>query len=145
MGTAGSEASIIYKLFRFPGIIRPDKIIDLLSLLSSKDPDNEIATQIILDGGYDPCDTLGKKSKSFWKELEGCGAGFIPDPVNGYCYKLIPEMKLNLDEGEKYCEMNYDADLILFYSNAEVDGFLNIFKSGTFSYILLRLKLLFCD
>jgi len=41
--------------FSFPGILPGDNILRLLKLMSSKNPDNDIKSQMIFDGGFDFC------------------------------------------------------------------------------------------
>ena len=96
--------------------------------MASKNPTNEIAAKIALDGGYDPCKTMNK-SDLFWRINEGCGPDFITDFLSGYCYKVLTTVK-NLDDGEKICNYNFDAELIMFDTNSEVEGLLTLIKTG---------------
>ncbi len=112
----------------FPGILPKDDILSMLKLMASKNPSNDIAATILLHGGYNPCTKLSSNS-SVWKSNIGCDAGFFPDKKTGYCYKLLPH-KRNLEDGENDCKNNYDAELILFDTNIEVDGFLKLIASG---------------
>jgi hypothetical protein len=96
--------------------------------MASKNPSNDIATTILLHGGYNPCEKFPSNS-SLWKNSIGCDYGFYPDNT-GYCYMLLPD-KGNLEDGVNECQNNYDAELVLFDSNKEVDGFLKLISSGT--------------
>ncbi len=49
--------------------------------------------------------------------------------MNGYCYKVLATPQ-NLDEGENECKYFYEAELILFDNNDQVDGFINLLKNG---------------
>ncbi len=113
----------------FPGIVPKDNILSLLKLMASKNPNNDIAAQIALKGGYDPCPVF-RLGGAFWDENEGCDPDFIPDYANGYCYKVLPELA-SLDDGENNCEYYYDAEMVLFESNKQVNGLISLIKSGT--------------
>ncbi len=56
-------------------------------------------------------------------------AGFSPDNANGYCYKVLQNVTTRV-EGEKLCENDFDAEMLLFDTNSEVDGLIGLFKSG---------------
>ena len=43
-------------MLSFPGLIQGDDLPNLVKLLTSKNPDSDIAAMVALDGGYDPCD-----------------------------------------------------------------------------------------
>ena len=111
-----------------PGLLPKDDILSLLKTMTSKNPSSEIAAQILLDGGYDPCLKFDDNDP-FWTNHIGCDDGFIPDYKNGYCYLLLPSKK-NLQDGIDSCADNYDAELILFEKNAQVDGFLTLMNKG---------------
>jgi hypothetical protein len=98
--------------------------------MASKNPSSEIAAQILLDGGYDPCLKFDDND-TFWSNHIGCEDGFIPDYKNGYCYMLLPSKK-TLQEGIDYCADNYDAELILFEKNSQVDGFITLMNKGKY-------------
>ncbi len=112
----------------FPGIVPKDDILGLLKLMGSKNPENDITAKVLLDGGYDPC-TKFPDNATFWTRNIGCEKGFIPDFKNGYCYMFIPN-KGNFQDGEKICKLNYDAGLVSFDTNAEVDGFFSLINQG---------------
>jgi hypothetical protein len=57
--------------------------------MASKNPNNDIAAKIALNGGYDPCPTY-RLGGAFWDANEGCDPGFVPDYTNGYCYMVLP-------------------------------------------------------
>jgi hypothetical protein len=96
--------------------------------MSSKNPVNEIAANIVLEGGYDPCNTHNG-DEMFWTKSEGCDKGFIEDPNKDYCYKVLPTLE-NLNDGQRKCEYEHDADLILFSTNSEVLSFLKLAETG---------------
>ena len=56
--------------FRFPGLKPKDNILSLLLLMASKNPNNDIAARVVLDGGYNPCQTFAENS-SFWTDTTG--------------------------------------------------------------------------
>ena len=114
---------------RFPGIQSKDDILSFLTLMASKNPVNDIAAKILLHQGFDPCSKFPENS-TFWTKITGCDAGFIPDHKNGYCYMLLPNTE-NLEDGDNFCRNNYDAELIMFDSNSEVDGFISLINKGT--------------
>ncbi len=97
--------------------------------MASKNPQTDIAAKVLLDGGYDPCTKFPDNSK-FWTNYTGCEAGFFPDSKNGYCYMLMPN-KRNFQDGEKFCKLDYDAELVSFDTNSEVDGFFSLIYKGT--------------
>jgi hypothetical protein len=114
----------------FPGLLPEDDILSLLKLLSAKNPLNSIAAKIALDGGYDPCDNFSG-NETFWTKNPECEPGFIPDYTSGYCYKVLSTLE-TLNDGQKKCEYSYDAEMILFNSNSEVQGFINLIQQGTY-------------
>ena len=120
--------------FRFPGLLPKDNILSLLQILASKNPSNDIAAKIILDGGYSPCQRYSEDD-IFWSKNIGCDSGFIPDYINGYCLMVLPT-KETLTDGDNLCKNNYDAELILFDKNEEVDSMITLIKTG----ILEKLK-----
>ena len=105
-----------------------DDILGLLKLMASKNPQNDIAAKILLDGGYDSC-TKFPDNATFWTKHTGCEPGFISDYKNGYCYMLMPN-KSNLQDGKKICRFKYDADLVSFDTNSGVDGFFSLIYQG---------------
>jgi hypothetical protein len=108
----------------------------MLQLLASKNPSNEIAAKILLNGGYDPCPEFSANT-TIWTNNLGCGAGFIPDDKNQYCYIILPD-KNSLQIGESYCRKSYDSDLVTFDSNSEVDGFLTLVNNGKWLLFILK-------
>jgi hypothetical protein len=100
--------------------------------MASKNPTSEIAAKIALDGGFDPCETMNK-SDLFWSSHEGCEPDFIGDDQNGYCYKVLSTLE-NLDDGEKLCNYQSDAELLMFDTNSEVKGLIRLIKNGTFIF-----------
>ncbi len=114
--------------FSFPGMLPQDDIINLLKMLSSKNPVNEIAAKIALDGGYDPCSKF-TGNENFWKNTPHCDLGFVVDHANGYCYKVLPSLE-NFNDGKITCNYNYDAEMVLFYSDPEVKSFINLALKG---------------
>ncbi len=112
----------------FPGLSPKDDIIGLLKLLTAKNPLNSLAAKVALDGGYDPCIRFSG-NEDFWTENAWCGPGFIPDESSGYCYKVLSDME-NLLDGKRKCEYSNDAEMVLFNSNSEVYGFINLILEG---------------
>ena len=111
-------------LFSFPGLTPDDDILSLLKFLNSKNPDNDIAAQIAINKKFDPC-----IDASTSKLLTKCDDGFVPDYVNGYCYRVHPIQK-DLNEGDFECDFDYQAEMIQFETNGAVDGFISLLKSG---------------
>ena len=112
----------------FPGVLPKDDIISLLKLMSSKNPMNDLAAKIALDGGYDPCNKFSG-NETFWTKTPECDPGFTPDYNSGYCYKVLPTL-YNLNDGQNECEYQYAAEMVLFNSNQEVDGMINLIQTG---------------
>ena len=52
--------------------------MDLLKLMISKNPNNEIAANRVFSGGYDQCE-LFSENDSFWDETQSCDDNFLPD------------------------------------------------------------------
>ncbi len=115
-------------MFSFPGLFRSDDILSLLNLMSSKSPFDDIAAKIVLDGGYDVCKKF-PPNDVFWINNVGCDYGFIPDATNGYCYTVLSTLE-NLDDGESGCKIQYDAELLLFDTKSQVEGFIKLVRSG---------------
>jgi hypothetical protein len=103
-----------------------DNILDLLKLLSSKNPSNDIAAQIAFDDGV--CQKINENG-SFLMENPECDSGFVPDHDNGYCYKVLSDLK-TFDDGDDACENQLDAELLLFDLSQELDGFLDLIDRG---------------
>ncbi len=112
--------------YSFPGIVPEDNILDLLKMLSSKNPSNDIAAQIAFDDGV--CQKINENG-SFLMETPECDSGFVPDHDNGYCYKVLSDLK-TFDDGDDACENQLDAELLLFDLPQELDGFINLIKTG---------------
>jgi hypothetical protein len=96
--------------------------------MSSKNSASEIAANIALEGGYDPCDFFSG-NETFWTSNAGCNEGFVADSNKEYCYKILSSLE-NLSDGRSKCEYEYDANLILFHTNSEVVSFLKMVESG---------------
>jgi hypothetical protein len=96
--------------------------------MASKNPSNDIASSILLRGGFDPCSKFPENA-TLWKNSLECDKGFIPDKKNKYCYMLFLNEETFID-GEKYCKNNHDAEMILFDTNSQVEGFLQQMRIG---------------
>jgi hypothetical protein len=96
--------------------------------MASKNPTNDIAANILLDGVYDPC-TKFPENDTFWAKHKSCDVGFTADNISGYCYMLLPNKKTLLD-GDKFCKKYHDAELVSFDKSSEVDGFFKLFAKG---------------
>ncbi len=98
--------------------------------MASKNPSNDVTAKVAFDGrrGYGKCQSVNPKLP-FWNSGSGCDPGFVPDPVNGYCYKLLPDL-MSLEDGDKSCESLYDADLLAFDTEDEVKGLANLIGKG---------------
>ncbi len=104
--------------------------------MASKNPNNDITAKIILDGGYDPCQRY-PENDIFWENIIGCDPGFISDSRKIYCYKVL-ETKETLTDGENYCKNDFDAELILFDTNSEVQDIIMLIKSGISTFMKYR-------
>lgn len=96
--------------------------------MSSKNYKTDLSAKIALDGGYNACNKFSG-NENFWAERFGCDPGFIPDEMNGYCYKVLPTLE-NLKDGEKICEFDYSAELVLFNTDSEVIGLVELIQRG---------------
>ena len=96
--------------------------------MSSRNPNNDIAMKMIFEDDYDPCKVLNKNPE-LWADTPACDQDFVPDFANGYCYKVLRDKK-SLDDGEKFCQYKYDAELILFEENLQVDGLIGLIETG---------------
>ncbi len=96
--------------------------------MSSKNPIDEITTNIALDGGYDPC-TKFTGNEDFWIKNAGCDPGFTPDNGNEYCFKVLSTLE-TMSDGKRKCQYEFGSDMILFLSNSEVLQFFNLVKKG---------------
>jgi hypothetical protein len=115
--------------FSFPGISPKDDILSLLKLMSSKNPVKEIAANIALEGGYDPC-TKFTGTERFWKKNIGCDPGFTPGTGNEYCFKVLPTLE-TMSDGQRRCQYEYGAEMILFRSDSEVLDFFHLIHRGS--------------
>ena len=99
--------------------------------MTAKNPDADIAASVALDGGYNPCDNSSFYSQKRRKRQtsNGCDSGFIPDTTNDLCYMALTNLDY-LDDGATTCQSLNGAELLYFETDAEVQGFLNILKSG---------------
>ena len=126
------QYDISYKVnlfnFSFPGVLPNDDIISLLKIMSSKSPVNEIAAQIALDGGYNPCYKL-YGNESFWNDHVGCEPGFVSDHAKEYCFKVLPDLE-NMSDGKSKCKDNSAAEMVLFDSNSQVLHLLDLTQKG---------------
>ncbi len=101
--------------------------------MASKNPTNEIATQIALSGGYDPCLNYSEDG-ILWTKNVGCDPDFIPDFKNGYCYFFMPTKETFYD-GEQLCKNKFEAELLLFDTNDQVKTLIEMIEKGLL-YIL---------
>ncbi len=65
-----------------------------------------------------------------------CETGYISDYSNGYCYKILPTLE-SYNDGKKKCEYDNDAELVLFNTNSEVTGLIDIILRGIKIIIIL--------
>ena len=123
-----------YWLLSFPGLLPGDNVINLIKLLTSKNPDGDIAASVALEGGYNPCDnssTFNQTQTMKQKRSTGsdCKDGFVADVVNGLCYTVLPE-STNLDDGSSKCIDTYEAEALYFNKDSQVDELLVLLTSG---------------
>ena len=82
---------------------------------------------------------------TFLFTLVGCPTGFTPDSVNGLCYLVLPVMDYQ-DSAMTTCYDTYDADLLVFDKDSDVQEFLKLLKSGeshdSFSPTVISIRLL---
>ena len=77
----------------FPGLLQGDDLPTLVKLLTSKNPDADVAAMVALEGGFNPCDNstlLGSRKVSTDNvSTSPCDPGFVLDASNGYCYMAL--------------------------------------------------------
>jgi hypothetical protein len=120
----------------FPGLLPGDNVVDLVKLLTSKNPDGDIAASMALDGGYNPCDnssvynvnqTIRRKRST----NNGCDNGFVADTANGYCYAALP-LSTFLEDGTTTCKSEFEADVLEFDNDTRVTGLIGLLQSGIY-------------
>ena len=57
----------------------------------------------------------------------------MADLSNGLCYIVLPNMDYQYS-GVDTCYDSYDADLLVFDMNSDVEGFLTLLKSGEIDF-----------
>ena len=112
-------------MFSFPGLLASDDILSFLALLSSKNPDEFMASQILKLTRGIACEN----------DQISCKLGYILDPVNSICYKVIQSIKSLNDQ--PICEDSF-AVPISFNNDAAVEGFLSLIQSGNFIFINIK-------
>ena len=117
-------------MFSFPGIKQEDNILSLLKLIASKNPTNDVIAKVGFDGrrGSSKCQNVNPKLP-FWTSDPICDADFVPDVANGYCYKLLPDL-MSLDDGDEFCNSNYDAEVVGFDTKGEIHGLAKLIAKG---------------
>ena len=105
-------------------------MVSLLKLMSSRNPDNDILSEIAYSGQMDPCQEFSE-TDAFWTSfgVGGCDDGFVPDKDGLFCYKALPE-RMTRDDGDENCHDAFDAELMLFENEASILAFAPLFKSG---------------
>ena len=104
-------------------------------MMSSRNPMEEIATNIARKGGYDPCERF-PENDAFWTKNSACDSGFIPDYNSGYCYRVLLMQEI-FDNADRACTSQYDAELLLFDTDFEVKSLIELLKTGILrSYLL---------
>ena len=124
---------LYFSICSFPGLLPEDNVLDLLKMMSSKNPTIEIFSKFLLDGGYDLCKQLSE-NQTFWKNKSECDPGYITDSKTGYCY-IVHSTFENFDDGENICVQQYDAELLAFDTNFELSGIIELFKTGNVTVI----------
>jgi len=102
-------------LFSFPGLTATDDLLSLIKLMISRSPDNSIAASVVFNATQWPC-TLGNIT---------CPRGFVLDASNSVCYFVLPD--LTSGYSDILCP---ESTLVQFYNDAEINGFVNLLKSG---------------
>ena len=86
-------------------------------------PDVSIKSLTGLSGGYQSKDCLQLDNA-----LKDCGDGFVLDSSTNFCYKTL-DLIGTQDFGIRSCSSSL-AKLLEFESDAQVNGFLNLLKTG---------------
>ncbi len=115
----------------FPGLLPGDNVVSLVKLLTSKDPDGDIAAAVALEGGYNACSNSSQQLRKKRSTENDCGAGFVADVVNGFCYNVLPTSTF-IDDGSSKCKNTFEADVLKFENDNQVDGLLGLLHSGEF-------------
>jgi hypothetical protein len=129
MVTLENLVEVDFCAFSFPGLQPGDDVVSLVKLLTSKDPDGDIAAAVALEGGYNACGNSSQQSRKKRSTDSDCGAGFVADVVNGFCYTVLPTSTF-LDDGDSNCIKNFEAEVLVFENDYQVDGLLGLLKSG---------------
>jgi hypothetical protein len=112
----------------FPGLDEESKSpVDLINLMTTKNPDALIQAEVATQGGYNPCAesfTRKRKRRKRSTSSSQCQPGFIHDKRSGYCYQVAPR-----DEYSEYCSEN-DWEALIFNDDAEVTGFRSLVIDG---------------
>ena len=71
--------------------------------------------------------------------LPACDDGFVADNQSGYCYQALADTH-NLDDADNVCHFSFDAELVNFDLNSEVDSFIEILSSGNYDLVIFWAK-----
>ncbi len=128
-------------LSSFPGILPSDEVMDLLQLMISKNPDADLSSKVIFEGGYNPCanDSKSVTSRRKRQAALGCADGFVLDANNSLCYRVYGDI-LDFTMAQQTCS-DINSNILRFEGESEVKGFMDLLSSCN-NIINLYLKLM---
>ncbi len=98
----------------------------------SKNPDADLASKVMFEGGYDPCanDTKSVKTRKKRQAPPPCGDGFVLDVNNSMCYKVYDGL-YDYQAAQQVCS-DSNANVLYFEGESQVDGFMSLLNSSKF-------------
>ena len=105
--------------------------MDLLQLMTSKNPDADLSSKVIFEGGYNPCANDSKSVTSRRKRQaapSGCNDGFVLDANNSLCYK-VSEVLVDYTTAQQICS-DINANILKFDGESQVEGFMHLLSSS---------------
>ena len=103
--------------FSFPGLNASEDVLSFIKLLTSKNPDNSNIVKFAYEIARQPCG----------RNYISCPQGYVLDSVNYICYLVKNDLTTQFST-TPICPPSYT--LIQFYNDAEVDGFIQLIKTG---------------
>jgi hypothetical protein len=113
----------------FPGILPSDEVMDLLQLMISKNPDSDLSSKVIFEGGYNPCanDSKSVGSRRKRQAALSCADGFVLDANNSLCYRVYGDL-LDFTMAQQTCS-DINSNILRFEGESEVEGFMDLLSS----------------
>jgi hypothetical protein len=113
-----------------------DEVMDLLLLMTSKNPDADLSSKVMFDGGYNPCsnDTKTVMTRRKREAPPPCGDGFVLDVNNSLCY-MVNDGLYDYETAFQVCS-DSNANILYFEGESQVEGFMNLVNSCKHFFIL---------